>query len=652
MSAGDGAFSPLAPAFVHGNRSGRRVTLRAPFVTVLRRARWRLVVFEATMDLSTLVVLDPLRVLLLERTVALGEDPFVGNAALISFAFSPPGIVALTVAATGSILVGVFAFGGVSMILWDARRQVASSHLVVWRTLISRLPALLAISVCAFGAMLLLISPVLATGLAARRWWLSGGDIYFYLSTRPPQFFWATATIGVVAAVAAFSGLYILLRASLVVPACLLRSVGPAQALRLSAHATSGRTRALMSKLVWMGVCLAIVWAIALVTLSGLLHWLSSRPMSDASLHRIGIAFAILAAVILAALAAISRAAFVLVLLADRAADEALPTRAEPGRVPGRFPKLGVAVTVVLGAAMLAVAITETATTAGAQMADRRVAITAHRAGSARAPENTMAALENAILEGADVVEIDVQETADGEIVVLHDTDLRRVAGVARFVWQMRLAELQQLDVGSWFAPRFRAQRIPTLRAFASASRGRVRLNVELKDNGHGEDLASRVVAILRETGVASDAAVSSLDFALLRQVRRTAPEIKIGLIVATGLGNLRGLDIDFVALARRLATPGVISQLAASQREVHVWTLDDEAAVTRAMLDGADNIITGDPLVAVSVRERLGGLSEPEKVMLRARYSLDAGWLRAIGRTGWTSRKDEATGSDGDAGE
>ncbi len=623
-----------------------------PFLTVLRRAFWRLVVFEAAMDIATLVVLDPLRVLLLERTVALGDDPFVGNTALISFATSLPGVLAMTVAAIGSILVGVLAFGGVSIILWDARRGVVSAHLAVWRMLISRLPALLAISVCAFGAVLLLAVPVLAAGLAARHWWLSDGDFYFYLSTRPPQFVWAAASVGVVAAAVLLAGFYILLRTSFVVPICLFRSVGARQALRLSAWATKRRGRVLTWKLLWTAVCVAALWGITLVMLSSLLHWLGGRTVSDAALHWAGIAFGLGASLTLAALGAISRAAIVLVLLADRAADEVLPSRPNPGPAVARFARLRVAAAVVLGLAMPAVAVTEAATAADASWTGRGIAITAHRAGSAHAPENTMAALENAIAAGADVVEIDVQETADGEIVLLHDTDLRRVAGIARSVWQMRLNELQQLDVGSWFAPSFRGERIPTLRAFAAASRGRVRLNVELKDNGHGEDLATRVVAALRETAVAGDAAVSSLDLALLRQVRRMAPEIKVGLIVATGLGDLRRLDVDFVALARRLATPGVISQLAASGRQVHVWTLDSEADIARAMLDGVDNVITGDPLIATRVRERVAGLSEPERILLRARYSLDASWFRAIGRTGRTSGKDEAITGSADAGD
>ncbi len=255
--------------------------------------------------------------------------------------------------------------------------------------------------------------------------------------------------------------------------------------------------------------------------------------------------------------------------------------------------------------------------------------------------------LRSAIAERADVVEIDVQETADGKVVVLHDTDLRRVAGVARSIWDMRLDELQQLDVGSWFSPAFHGERIPTLLEFASAARGKIRLNVEIKNNGRGEDLAVRTVAALREAGTADQAAISSLDTGLLRQVRGTAPQIKLGLILATGVGNLRRADVDFFALSRRLATPAVIRQLHASDREVHVWTLDDEASITRAMLDGADDIITGNPRLAVSVRAWFDELSEPERVLLSIGRSLDVGWLRTSGPVGQPRGGADLSGAD-----
>ena len=110
--------------------------------------------------------------------------------------------------------------------------------------------------------------------------------------------------------------------------------------------------------------------------------------------------------------------------------------------------------------------------------------ITAHRGSSKMAPENTMAALEAAMEEMADYSEIDVQTTADGIVVLCHDLNLKRVAGVDRALGSMTYSQLEQLDVGSHFSPEFKGERIPTLREVLEACKGRMKLNIELKNIG------------------------------------------------------------------------------------------------------------------------------------------------------------------------
>lgn len=109
------------------------------------------------------------------------------------------------------------------------------------------------------------------------------------------------------------------------------------------------------------------------------------------------------------------------------------------------------------------------------------VQITAHRGASGSAPENTLIALQKAIEAGADYAEIDVQETSDGRLVLLHDPDLKRTTGLKKNIWQTTYNELKHLDAGSWFSDEFSAERIPLLEDAIELVRGKMLLNIELK---------------------------------------------------------------------------------------------------------------------------------------------------------------------------
>ncbi len=89
--------------------------------------------------------------------------------------------------------------------------------------------------------------------------------------------------------------------------------------------------------------------------------------------------------------------------------------------------------------------------------------IMAHRGASVAAPENTMAAFRQAIDDGADWIEIDVQETADGEVVVSHDSDFMKLSGNPLKIWDAKLDDLSDIDIGTWVDPKYSDERVPTL---------------------------------------------------------------------------------------------------------------------------------------------------------------------------------------------
>jgi len=605
------------------------LSIRARRQSILARLLWPLLVFEAGIALALMLVLDPLLVALLQALVALSGDPFTGNAALIGFFLSPVGLLTVVTAAVVAIFLFAVEFGGASLIASDAFQGPQPNLPSVWNRLLRRGPALLGLSAIVFLAIVLLAAPLVAVALAVHAFLLSDADIYFYITVRPPEFMRAAAVLGLAAVCLAVAAFWLTLRWCLSIPICVLQPVSAIEALRRSARAAQSRKRALALLLIGWGIGTILLSALTAAALAGLGDVLLSPQRTLQTLTRAVIAFAILNSATVAVVSCLSRAA--LAVLATRfyalhggsaaAQQDELPIPVQHGLARR-------AAVVALCIAVPAVSIGQAAWAIGQFSADKPVMVTAHRAGSARAPENTLAALEQAIRDGADYVEIDAQETMDGEVVVLHDTDLRRVTGVARSIWQVRYDEIRDLDAGSWFDPRFRDERIPTLRAFAAAARGRIGLNVELKDNGHGVDLAGRVVAVLKAAGVADRAVVSSLDVGILRQVRQIEPMIPVGFILATGIGNLTGFDVDFFAIARRLATPGLIRRLSDTGHDVHVWGVDNPDAMVAAILDGADNLITDDPVLAIETRRWLRELTPPEQALLRLRSAFDRGQL------------------------
>jgi glycerophosphoryl diester phosphodiesterase len=131
--------------------------------------------------------------------------------------------------------------------------------------------------------------------------------------------------------------------------------------------------------------------------------------------------------------------------------------------------------------------------------------ITAHRGSSAIAPENTLAAFRLAAAQHTDFIELDVQESADGQVLVVHDSDLMKVGHNPTKIWDGDAASLRSVDIGSFKDPRYSAERVPTLAEALAACKGRCRVIVELKSYGHDQKLEERVAAIVEDAGMEND---------------------------------------------------------------------------------------------------------------------------------------------------
>ena len=163
------------------------------------------------------------------------------------------------------------------------------------------------------------------------------------------------------------------------------------------------------------------------------------------------------------------------------------------------------------------------------------VIVTAHKGFSKVAPENSKSAIQKAIEVGADYAEIDVQETADGVIILNHDSDLMRVAGVPAEISAMTLDEVRGADIGKKFSADFAGEKVPTLAEVIALARDRIKLQIELKyydregEQAKGRNLAVDVVRLVEREHFESQCIVSSLNYEALLEVRRCNPRIHHG---------------------------------------------------------------------------------------------------------------------------
>jgi glycerophosphoryl diester phosphodiesterase len=243
--------------------------------------------------------------------------------------------------------------------------------------------------------------------------------------------------------------------------------------------------------------------------------------------------------------------------------------------------------------------------------------IFAHRGSSNIAPENTLAAVDQAINDGAHWTEIDVQRTIDDKVVVVHDRDLMRIGGKPIVIANASYSELANVDIGSWFDPAFADQRIPTLEKVLGHCKGRIKVNIELKYYGWDEKLAKRVIGIVEKKKMVEDVVIMSLKLEAVDQVKKARPGWKTGLLTAASFGNLTRTNADFLAVHSRMVTPGFLNRVHRAGKDVLVWTVNDRSGMTKYFSMNVDGLITDEPALAVNLLEQRAGMDPIEKALI-----------------------------------
>lgn len=233
--------------------------------------------------------------------------------------------------------------------------------------------------------------------------------------------------------------------------------------------------------------------------------------------------------------------------------------------------------------------------------------VMAHRGLSADAPENTLYAFSDAISVGADFIELDVQQTRDGVLVVMHDSNLKRTTGVNKDIWDVDYADIQNLDAGSWFDPAYANARIPTLEETLQFVDKRARLNIEIKPTKHGSDTLEQDVAELITRYQYTDACyVTSFSYGSLKKVKEANPEIRTGYLMSVAYGQFYSLKYaDAFSLNKVFVTSQVVNAAHQQGKQIFAWTVNSMSEVRSLCNLHVDSIITDDPVMVQNVISR-----------------------------------------------
>ena len=248
--------------------------------------------------------------------------------------------------------------------------------------------------------------------------------------------------------------------------------------------------------------------------------------------------------------------------------------------------------------------------------------VIAHRGFAGAAPENTLAAFDLAVRAGADRIEFDVLLSRDGVPVVIHDAELDRTTSGHGPVAGLSLEELKRLDAGSWYAPRFEGERIPSLQEVLDRFGGRITCNIEIKSEAVASDgapgageIERQVVDAVRRGRLENSVVVSSFSPTALRRVRGLSPGIARESLFDASLHAGRVPE----AVCREVGSCGfncsrdevseswILAAHAAGLR-LSVYTVDDPEEMARLWALGVDGIFTNRPDRLIALRESCKG--------------------------------------------
>jgi len=579
------------------------------------RRHWRaLLIYHLLFSTAVAALLLPLGAGLLGLVAANTVQLTVDAVGLLEVLASPGGWLWLLVVLFAVVSLAVIQQAGMlgAIRAGQSRGPYRSALAGLWHALRHARP-LLAVAAILAAVLLVLSLPVAAVGTFAYEALLGHFDNYYVRLARPPELLWfiALATGLGLLWLAAVGWLY--LHWLLVLPLIVFDDYGAVAALRASWCAMAGSRGAATGNILLLGGSALLLPPLATFGL----EWVGARilalvPTQLAWVVPVMLLYmtVVLALTILAAFAGTALHAGLLVALHERASGHRVAMAPEPAET-GRLLWSAEALLLVVTVGQVYFLLPELDTR-------DQVQVTAHRGSSIKAPENTLPAIEQAVVDGADAVEIDVRRTADGRLVLWHDSDLLRLGGRDRAVNEVTFETLRGIDIGAALDPRFLGTRVATLHEAVDTLRGRAEIYVDVKRTPDSRGLTQDVVALLQAEGVVAQSAILSSRPSVLAAARQLAPGLKRVQLAEFVLGELDRNNFDALALRQNRVAAAEVARARRPGYELHVWTVNDPAAMERFIDLGVDNIITDRPEILANRLAERAAMSTSERLLVR----------------------------------
>lgn len=240
-------------------------------------------------------------------------------------------------------------------------------------------------------------------------------------------------------------------------------------------------------------------------------------------------------------------------------------------------------------------------------MFTRKTEVTAHRGASSKYPENTKVAFVGAKELGADYIELDVQQTQDGKIIVMHDKNLKRTTGLDKNVWETTYEEIKNLDAGIHFHEYFQGEKIPLLKEIVLwAKENKMKLNIELKPTGKETNFEQAVIQILKEADYVENCYVASQVYSVLENIKKIDASIKTIYVASVFYGNIDAFpSADDFSLEASNISKGLVRKAHKEGKKVYAWTLNTEENMQKMINLNVDNLITDNIELAKETIEK-----------------------------------------------